>query len=122
MDLAFLTGLTTAIIELIKSTFKAFGWFNDDDQREAIVRWLAAIVGVIVALAFQYDPLHAVPTLAGMVASGLALGIASDLLHVGFDLGKAKADELQARADSPTTMSSTLSASVSPAETPILLK
>jgi hypothetical protein len=103
MDLAFLTGLVTAIVELVKAAFKAFDVLADDAQREVVVRVIAGVVGILVALAFQYDPLHAVPTLAGMVATGLALGITSDLLHVGIDLGKSKAAELQSRADSPAT-------------------
>jgi hypothetical protein len=103
MDLAFLTGLVTAIVELVKAAFKAFDVLADDAQREVVVRVIAGVVGIVVALAFQYDPLHAVPTLAGMVATGLALGITSDLLHVGIDLGKSKAAELQSRADAPAT-------------------
>jgi hypothetical protein len=117
MDLAFLTGLVTAVVELVKAAFKAFDVLADDAQREVVVRIIAGVVGIVVALAFQYDPLHAVPTLAGMVATGLALGITSDLLHVGIDLGKSKAAELQSRADAPATsgtMSMTASVEAAP--------
>lgn len=91
-DLATLIAFTTAIIELVKASLQAFHAFPDEAQRNAVIRWVAAFVGVAVALAFQYDALHpGAPTVAGIIVSGALLALTSDILHVGIDVGKKAA-------------------------------
>lgn len=64
-DLPVLVAFCTAIIELIKSSLNAFNAFPDEARRNAVIRWVAAFVGIGVALAFSYDALHPeAPTLA----------------------------------------------------------
>ncbi len=103
-NLTFLTGFIYAVIELLKSGLKSFGILADDNQRTFVVRILAVIVGVGACLALQVDVLHsAAPTLAGMVITGAALAVASDLLQVGTDLGNAKAKQIAAPPSATTT-------------------
>lgn len=88
-NLPVLVAFTTAIVELIKALFKAFNWFTTEEQREVVLRVVAVVVGIAVAFAFQYDALNKdAPTIAGIIVSGALLALGSDLVHVGFDVGK----------------------------------
>lgn len=95
--LSFLVGFVYATIELLKAGLKSFGLLADDDQRAFVVRVLAVFVGIGACVALQVDVLHAdAPTLAGMIITGAGLAIASDLIGIGTDLGKAKAIQIAA--------------------------
>ncbi len=97
VSLPFLTALVYGIVELIKSSMKAYGWFSDDDKREVAVRWASIVVGVLVTLLFQFSLFTNAPTvLVGIIGTGIVIGVGSDLLHVGTDLGKAAATNMTA--------------------------
>lgn len=95
---SFLVALTDAIIELLKATFKAFGLLADDQQREVVIRYLAVLVGVLFCLAFDFSAVNAENALIGRIATGFVIGLGSDILHIGTDLGKGVVNNLNTQA------------------------
>lgn len=114
-NLAVLVAFTLAITELVKAILKAFNLFTNDEQREVVLRVVAIVVGVLVAVAFQYDALNpTAPTIAGIIVSGALLALGSDLVHVGIDVGKKVATPSvpTTKVEVPTAPSTGTTASV----------
>lgn len=101
-----LSGVVNRAVEFCKATLSNTAFYRslDGEQQVWLIRTLAFLCGVLTALAANFNILSLVPAAAnvpvwaGYTATGFALSLGSDGLHVVLDILYASRDHQQAKA------------------------